>query len=92
MNARAPGSSVRIRALCPPGHIRTPFYLRGKPGTIERVVGPFKNPEQLAYKLPAPDRTLYRVRFKMADLWGPDAERPEDTLDAEIYEHWLEDT
>jgi hypothetical protein len=26
----------------------------------------------------------------MADVWGANAENPDDTLDAEIYEHWLE--
>ncbi|NNK79586.1 MAG: nitrile hydratase subunit beta, partial [Litoreibacter sp.] len=52
--SRVVGSAVRIRALTPPGHIRTPFYLRGKRGVIERQLGAFKNPEQLAYGLPAP--------------------------------------
>ncbi len=88
---RAPGSAVKIRALSPPGHIRTPHYLRGKSGVVERVLGPFKNPEQLAYALPAPKRVLYRVRFTMQEVWGETAEAPNDTLDAEIYEHWLED-
>ena len=27
----------------------------------------------------------------MAELWGDRAERPDDTLDAEIYAHWLEE-
>ena len=53
--------------------------------------GEFGNPEQLAYGLPAERKPLYRVRFTMAELWGDRAERPEDTLDAEIYAHWLEE-
>ncbi|MEM9496348.1 MAG: SH3-like domain-containing protein [Pseudomonadota bacterium] len=81
---------VRVRALTPPGHVRAPFYLRGKEGHIERELGPFANPEQLAYGLPAEHKTLYRVRFTMAELWGDDTETPTDTLDAELYEHWLE--
>ena len=32
-----------------------------------------------------------RVRFTMAEIWGADAEVPDDTLDAEIYAHWLEE-
>lgn len=84
-----PGTRVRIKPMSPPGHIRTPHYLRGKEGVIERVLGPFKNPEQLAYGLPAPERVLYRVRFEMGHLW-PQAEQPTDTLDAEIYEHWID--
>ncbi|GFE63650.1 SH3-like domain-containing protein [Litoreibacter roseus] len=86
-----PGTRVRIRAWSPPGHIRTPNYLRGRTGIIERALGPFENPEQRAYALPAPKRELYRVRFSMAEIWGSDAERPEDTLDAEVYAHWLEE-
>lgn len=81
---------VRVKAMMPPGHVRTPAYLRGKTGVVERPLGPFKNPEQLAYGLPAPEKQLYRVRFTMAEVWGDQAECPTDTLDAEIYDHWLE--
>ncbi|WP_425052757.1 SH3-like domain-containing protein [Psychromarinibacter sp. S121] len=81
---------VRVRQMTPPGHVRAPWYLRGKQGEIERPLGPFANPEKLAYGLPAEQRQLYRVRFTMAEVWGDDAERPDDTLDAELYDHWLE--
>ena len=81
---------VRVRAMMPPGHVRTPSYLRGKRGQVERPLGPFHNPEQLAYRLKADQQPLYRVRFSMAEVWGKDAENPGDTLDAEIYAHWLE--
>lgn len=82
---------VRVRTMCPPGHVRAPYYLRGKTGEIERALGPFRNPEQLAYGLKAEERQLYRVRFTMAEVWGDAAENPDDTLDAEIYAHWLEE-
>lgn len=85
-----PGQAVRVRAWDPPGHVRTPHYLRGKSGVIERRLGPFANPEALAYRQPAPALPLYRVRFTMAEVWGLGAERPDDTLDAEIYAHWLD--
>lgn len=81
---------VRVRPMAPPGHVRAPWYLRGKVGVIERALGAFGNPEQLAYGLTAERRTLYRVRFTMAEVWGEAAERPTDTVDAEIYDHWLE--
>jgi nitrile hydratase len=81
---------VRVKALNPPGHVRAPWYLRGKEGVIERPLGAFANPEQLAYGLPAGDKPLYRVRFTMAEVWGERAETPDDTLDAELYGHWLE--
>ena len=87
--ALAPGARVRVRAMTPPGHVRTPAYLRGREGVVERVLGPFADPERLAYGLPAERRRLYRVRFRMTELW-PEAEADGDTLEAEIYAHWLE--
>ena len=83
---------VRVKTLMPPGHVRTPAYLRGKTGWIERILGPFPNPEELAYGHDATPDKLMRVRFTMAEIWGDEAERPNDTLDAEIYAHWLEKT
>ncbi len=80
---------VRVRHMMPPGHVRTPTYLRGKTGVIERPLGPFPNPEARAYGRPGDPRDLFRVRFRMADIWN-DAVHPDDTLDAEIYAHWLE--
>ena len=81
---------VRIKNMFPPGHVRAPHYLRGKTGVIERSLGDFGNPELLAYGHNGSKQPLYRVRFTMAELWGDRAERPDDTLDAEIYAHWLE--
>lgn len=93
MAERAPlqaGARVRIKAIHPPGHVRAPAYLRGKTGVIERAIAAFGNPEQLAYGLPAQQKLLYRVRFTMDALWQDDAACPTDTLDAEIYDHWIE--
>jgi nitrile hydratase len=82
---------VRVKAWTPKGlHVRTPWYLRGKTGWIERRLGAYANPEQLAYGLPAEETPLLRVRFTMREVWGERAERPEDTIDAEIFAHWLE--
>lgn len=81
---------VRVKHHAPPGHVRTPWYLRGKTGVIERSLGKFNNPEQLAYGLSANQQSLFRVRFTMQEIWGDAAETPTDTIDAEIYEHWLE--
>jgi len=80
--------TVIVRTDMPPGHVRTPAYLRGKCGTIERALGPFPNPEQLAYGHKGQPLPLYRVRFRMGDIWA-DADTPNDTLEAEIYAHWL---
>jgi len=81
---------VRVSHAMPPGHVRTPAYLRGKTGLIERALGAFPNPEDLAYRQKANSIALHRVRFCMSEIWGDTAENPTDTLEAEIYAHWLE--
>ncbi len=87
------GDTVRIKASHPPGHRRTPFYVRGKTGVIERYCGRFRNPEELAYGFDGvPERELYRVRLRQTDLWDHYEGQPGDTLDLEIYDHWLEAT
>ena len=85
-----PGARVRVRAMAPPGHVRTPHYLRGRTGVVERRLGPFPNPEELAYGRRSDPLPLYRVRFAMGDLWA-EAEAPGDVVEAEIYAHWLEE-
>jgi nitrile hydratase len=85
------GDRVRVRAAFPIGHVRTPFYIRGKTGIIERVLGPFRNPEELAYgRSGEPARPLYRVRFLQREVWSDYAGAGGDTVDVEIYQHWLE--
>ena len=85
-----PGMRVRVREDYPPGHIRTPVYVRGREGVVTRAFGRFPNPEVLAIGRDGlPEKALYEVRFKQTDLW-PDYAGPEtDTLDIDIYEHWL---
>ena len=63
----------------------------GKTGTVERICGEYKNPEQLAFgDYDAARYPLYRVRFDQAHVW-PDYDGPAaDTVDVEIFEHWLE--
>lgn len=87
-----PGERVRVRQAAPPGHIRTPWYIRGHEGEVERVCGFYANPEELAFNRHGlPKRALYRVRFPQKAVW-PDYDGPaRDTLEVEIYEHWLEE-
>jgi nitrile hydratase len=71
--------------------MRTPSYVRGKTGVVVFVVGPMLNPEQLAYGYSGiPGKILYRVRFRQSDLWCDYAGGPYDSLELELYEHWLE--
>ncbi len=41
-------------------------------------------------KLGLPKRPLYRVRFAQSRVWPDYSGAPGDTLDVELYEHWLE--
>lgn len=73
-------------------HLRTPGYLYGKIGTIERCCGFYPNPEYLAYdqtKSTTHQQPLYRVRFLQKDLWEEYDDGDNDTIDVEIYQHWL---
>jgi nitrile hydratase subunit beta len=87
----AVGEKVRVRKSAPLGHIRTPFYIRGHVGEIERLCGNFPNPEELAQMRDGlPAIPLYRVRFRQKDVW-PDYRGPEtDVVEIEIFQHWLE--
>ncbi|HUB11572.1 MAG TPA: SH3-like domain-containing protein [Acetobacteraceae bacterium] len=88
----APGAAVRVKNDWPetrgPVHLRTPYYLRGRRGTVVRHLGSFRNPEDLAFARPAPLRHLYHVRFDQPAVWAEG--QAGDELMVEVYEHWLE--
>lgn len=85
----APGAPVRVRNQDPETHCRTPAYLRGRPGTVLEEVGRFRDPSLLAFHKPGlPERRLFRVRFRQADLW-PGNHPENDAVIADLYEHWL---
>jgi hypothetical protein len=85
------GERVVVRTAFPPGHLRTPHYLRGRVGVVDDVAGCFANPEELAYGRDGrPERALYRVRFRQVDLWPDYAGAAADTAVADLFEHWLE--
>lgn len=86
----AVGDRVAVRRMFPLGHIRTPRYIMGLTGEICHVLEEFPNPEELAYgRNGLPKKRLYRVRFRQADIWRDYAGNPGDTLEIEIYGHWL---
>jgi nitrile hydratase subunit beta len=85
------GDQVQVRRAYPPGHVRTPWYIRGHAGVIERLCGAYPNPEELAYaRSGLPAQPLYRVRFLQREVWPDYSGSPDDTVDIEIYQHWLE--
>ena len=78
----AVGDAVRVSPRLHEGHHRTPAYLKGRQGRIERAHGSFPNPETLAYGGDGlPERELYLVRF---DLDGA------DHVLADLFDHWLD--
>ena len=88
----SPGEEVQVLAdFERTGHIRTPWYCRGKTGVVERICGAFGNPESLGFGGDGrPVQPLYRVRFAQADLWGKYDGPTNDCVEIEIFEHWLE--
>ena len=85
-----PGDRVKVKFEDRPGHIRTPWYIRGKTGCVERVYGEFLNPESLAFGHDGlPKKTLYLIAFNQVDVGGESA-KTQDKVLVDIYEHWLE--
>jgi nitrile hydratase subunit beta len=85
------GETVRVAHRDDERHHRVPAYVKGHAGTIVRICEPQVQPEMSAYHEPGePRRTVYRVSLDQTDLW-PDYDGPEsDTVEIEIFEHWLE--
>ncbi|MBI2360839.1 MAG: nitrile hydratase subunit beta [Deltaproteobacteria bacterium] len=86
-----PGDRVRVRTDDRPGHVRTPSYVRGKIGWVERAYGDFLNPESLGHGGDGlPKKTLYLVGFHQGEVWGEYKPWGRDRLFVDIYEHWLD--
>ena len=86
------GDSVTIRLDEVEHHHRTPWFIKGKPGVVRAISGPFLNPESRAHGGDGiPKRLLYHVEFDPAQVWG---ERytggTGDLLLVDVYEQWLE--
>ena len=85
------GERVKVMKAYPLGHVRTPYYIRGCTGTVERVCGAFPNPEELAQMRDGlPKLPLYRVRFRQKEVWPDYRGNEDDVLEVEIFQHWLE--
>jgi nitrile hydratase len=87
------GDKVRISVRYPIGHYRTPIYVRGKSGVVERVLAEFLNPEEEGFgRNEGAKVRLYRVSLDQRELWPDYGGGPRDKLQLEIYEPWLEPT
>jgi nitrile hydratase len=82
---------VQVAARPHEGHHRTPGYLKGKIGVIERMHASFTNPETRAYGTDGlPKQPLYLVSFAQHDVWSAYRGRGDDRIYADVFEHWLE--
>ena len=86
------GERVRVATRAHEGHHRTPGYLKGKVGIIERAHGSFRNPEARAYGADGlPTKPLYLVGFGQREVWPEYSGRGGDRVYADVFEHWLEE-
>lgn len=85
----AVGTQVRIDDRTEDRHHRVPAYAKGQIGTIAKVCGEHEEPERIAYGETGYPSRLYRVRLQQTQLWPAYDGPASDTLDIEIFEHWL---
>lgn len=86
------GDTVRVRDVHPLGHTRAPRYVRGRSGTVLRVVRPFKFPDAEAHGLPRRREPTYHVEFAAADLWPDTQTSSADTVVVDLWQTYLEET
>jgi nitrile hydratase len=90
----AAGARVRVLREHPPGrwrtpHTRTPAYVQGQCGVVERCCGVFDAPEERAWHLAAVRQHLYRVAFPHAQLFPQQAAADADAAVVEVFDRWL---
>jgi hypothetical protein len=85
------GDSVVVRQLPVLLYTRTQEYVRGARGEIARVSYESPAAEDESWDAPgAKPEWFYIVRFKLAELWHGYTGPPNDTLQTEIPERWLD--
>jgi nitrile hydratase subunit beta len=86
------GGVVTVAARSHGGHHRTPSYIKGRCGRIERLHGAFRNPETRAYGDGGlPEMPLYLVSFARSDLWPDASAGGGHRVYVDVFEHWLEE-
>jgi len=86
------GQTVTVRELPVTGHVRTPWYVRGRTGRVVGGRGRWPNPELLAYGQEDPDGTdVFAVEFEQHHLWSSYEGPAHDLLVLDLCAHWLED-
>lgn len=87
-----PGDRVRVSTRSPIGHYRVPTYVRGKSGSVEKVIEPvaIDNEEEGYGRNAGSKRHYYCVAFRMSEIWPDYAGSERDGLHIEVFETWLE--
>ena len=86
------GQQVSIDNRTEPRHHRVPAYVKGRVGVVVLLCSRQGEPEQLGYGIKNADRhCVYRVQLRQPDLWPAYNGAPGDTIEIEIFEHWLHD-
>ncbi len=83
------GDKVRMKNINPPTHTRLPRYVRGRVGTIDRVIGYHVFPDSNATGAGEDPQWLYTVRFDGRELWGPEGD-PTSKVSVDAWEPYLE--
>lgn len=86
------GDTILTKNIHSRGHIRLPNYARDKVGVIEAYQGAFALPEKLAQGASGESEEpthLYLVKFTQEELWGEQAESPNDILSLDLFECYI---
>ena len=83
------GDKVRTKNINPPTHTRLPRDVRGRVGTVERVIGYHVFPDSNATGAGENPQWLYTVRFDGRELWGPEGD-PTTKVSIDAWEPYLE--
>ena len=83
------GDGVRAKSINPLGHTRSPRYVRGRHGVIDRDHGVFVFPDTNAHGLGPSPQHVYSVRFAARELWGSEA-APRDAVYVDLWDDHLE--
>jgi hypothetical protein len=71
-------------------HLRCPGYIFDCEGVIEQYMGAFNDPAFLAFRGASAPTPLYRVSFRLVDVWGSSSESTNDRVVLDIYQPWLQ--
>jgi nitrile hydratase beta subunit len=83
------GDRVRARNINPVTHTRLPRYVRGRVGTVERIIGCHVFPDSNASGAGENPQWLYTVRFDGPELWGEGAD-PSVKVSIDAWEPYLD--